>query len=414
MIKVAMLGFGTVGSGFYQIFKNSQVRLEKKFGDKIEISGALVRNKDLMSAKYSEVMFTDNYDELLATNPHIVVEAIGGVDAAYDMAVKALSRKMHYITANKDLIAEKGPELRELANENGVRLLYEASVAGGIPIVKPIKECLSGEKISMLAGIINGTSNYILSRMYDEGSSFDDVLKDAQELGYAEANPTADVDGLDAGRKLAIMSTLAYGVDVDWKDLKIEGIRGVENADVEYAKSIGYKIKLIALSSNSDKGIYATVMPLFVSNDSYFGKTDGVFNGVMVEGEYVGTLHFMGRGAGALPTGNSVFMDLEDILETIAYGKSLDNDLKIGGKAEKIITEYPFESEWVLTFKSIEEELKSKSLSQFEDVGLEMRCEDGWDKVYIKTGKLTEGDLKSRIGKLGADAANKIKTYRVM
>jgi homoserine dehydrogenase len=414
MIKVGMLGFGTVGSGFYEILKKSQARLQKKYSDSVEVCGVMVRSVDKYADLAKEVLVTDSLEKLLESKPDIVIEATGGVDGPYEMAVKVISSGIHYVTANKDLIAEKGKELRKLAEDNKVRLLYEASVAGGIPVLKPIRECLTGNTISSLAGIINGTSNYILSCMYDDGSDFADVLKTAQDLGYAEADPTSDVDGLDAGRKLAIMSSLAYGVDVDWKNIKIEGIRGVSSSDIEFAKSIGYKVKLLAVSLDTENGVYAAVTPCFVNSTSYFGITDNVFNAVMIDADAVGTLVFTGRGAGALPTGSSVYSDLEDVLETVVFGKSRDNELHIGGDAKAVLNEYPISSEWIVSYdESLDSLLTDQLINSFEDVGLVMKKNPSWKKVYFKTGHISELALKDRIRKIAGEQAGKVKIYQV-
>lgn len=413
MIKVAMLGFGTVGSGFYDIYKNSLPYLEKRFGKKMKLTAALVLDPEKYAGKYDGIIFTTDFNEVMKTNPDIIVEAMGGIDHTFKMASEALTNQIHYITANKDLVAEKGVILRELAEENKVRFLYEAAVAGGIPILKPIRECLSGDNITELAGIINGTSNYILSKMYDQGLSFDSVLKEAQELGYAESNPTSDVDGLDAGRKIAIMSSLGYGVDVDWNKIKIVGIRGVSNSDVNFAKSIDHKIKLIAVSKNTPDGVYASVTPTFVKCGSYFGVTDDVYNGVMVEADNVGTLMFMGKGAGSLPTGNSVFTDFEDALETHIYGKSLNNELSVGGEAKAVLTEYPDKCDWILVACNKNPLYVEKIKDAFKSSITAVTDNDELCCTYFNIGDLNEKELNNALKSIDASDSSNVKVYRV-
>ncbi len=260
-------------------------------------------------------MVTESIDEVFGSNIDILVEVMGNIAPTFEYIKRALNNNIHVVTANKDLMAEKGYELTSLAIKNNVSLKFEASVAGGIPIIKSIIESLGGNRINSINAILNGTTNFILSKMYEENLSYEVALKQAQELGFAESNPDSDVLGYDAARKLAILSTLAYDKQIYWKDTYLEGITSIDEKDIEYAKQIGCKIKLIGYSKYENDRVSAFVRPVLVENDNILARIDNEFNIVVVNGDSVGEVSFVGKGAGSLATGSAVYSDVVDIID---------------------------------------------------------------------------------------------------
>lgn len=308
-MRIAILGFGTVGKGLVEIIEGNK---EKR---NIEISSILVRNKDkYKSSKYIDII-TENIDDVFKENIDILVELMGGLHPSYEYVKRALNNKINVVTANKDLLAEYGDKLVKIAKENNVSLRFEASVGGGIPVLKPLTESLEGNSIESMYAILNGTTNFILSKMYSEGLSYDEVLKEAQRLGFAEANPESDVEGYDAARKLSILSTLAYNRRVYWKDFYLEGISKIDMKDMDYAKKIGCKIKLVGQSNKKNEKVSGFVRPVLVGNDSILSQIDNEYNIVVLNGDSVGELSFVGKGAGKQPTGSAVYSDIIDIFE---------------------------------------------------------------------------------------------------
>jgi len=311
-VKIGLLGLGTVGSGVYKVIK--------KFSD-IEIKKIAVKNlnKKRNIEDINLDLLTDN-GELLVNDPDIkvLVEVIGGIEPAFPLIKKAIENGKHIVTANKELIAKHGKELFELAKANNVVILYEAAVAGGIPIIMPLKLSLVANKIYRLAGILNGTTNFILTKMGNEFSEFTTVLKEAQELGYAEADPTSDVQGYDAAYKIAILASIIFNKRIDVKRIYREGIDKISPIDISYAAEFGYKIKLIALAQDDDSGrVDIRVHPMFVSKNQPLAHIDGVLNAVTIEGDTVGKVMFSGAGAGELPTASSVIADILSIVNEI-------------------------------------------------------------------------------------------------
>lgn len=308
-MRIAILGFGTVGKGLVEIIEGNK---EKR---NIEISSILVRDKDkYKSSKYIDII-TENIDDVFKENIDILVELMGGLHPSYEYVKRALNNKINVVTANKDLLAEYGDKLVKIAKENNVSLRFEASVGGGIPVLKPLTESLEGNSIESMYAILNGTTNFILSKMYSEGLSYDEVLKEAQRLGFAEANPESDVEGYDAARKLSILSTLAYNRRVYWKDFYLEGISKIDMKDMDYAKKIGCKIKLVGQSNKKNEKVSGFVRPVLVGNDSILSQIDNEYNIVVLNGDSVGELSFVGKGAGKQPTGSAVYSDIIDIFE---------------------------------------------------------------------------------------------------
>ena len=315
-LRLGVAGLGTVGSGLLTLLKEHGSAIAARCGRRIEVSGVCARSKEKKrAADLSELVWFDD-PAMLAADPGIdvFVELIGGDEGpARKSVTAALAAGKHVVTANKALLASHGPELAELAEKNGVALNFEAAVAGGIPIVKTLRESLLGNSISRVYGILNGTSNYILTRMQREGFPFAEVLAEAQALGYAEADPTFDVDGHDAGHKLSLLAALAFGVRPDFAAIHLEGIRGITPADFRAAEELGYRIKLLAVAVRTESGIEARVSPTMIPKSSALAGVDGALNCVAVEGDFSGLILLAGPGAGARPTASSVVSDIIDI-----------------------------------------------------------------------------------------------------
>ncbi len=311
MTKVAIMGYGTVGSGLIELIdKNREIN-----NSDICITSILVKDRnECLGFEHYEII-TDDIEEFFNHESEVIIELIGGVDPAFNYVKRALENKKHVVTANKDLIATHGEELFKLANLNNVSLKFEASVGGGIPIIKPITETLAGNEISSIRAILNGTTNFILTKMDKEGLSYDEALREAQILGFAEANADSDVMGYDAARKLAILSTLSFNRKLNWKELNIEGITNIDEKDFEYAKKYNCKIKLLGQATRSKCGIHASVKPVLVKEDSIFANINNEVNIVVLDGPECGELSFIGKGAGKLPTGSAVYGDLNDIIQ---------------------------------------------------------------------------------------------------
>lgn len=323
VIKVGVLGLGTVGTGVVKILQNKEL-IEKKLGAKFEVKKILVRDLNkTRKLPVNDNVLTDNYLDIV-NDPEIqiCIELMGGIEPAKQYILEALEAGKNVITANKDLIATHGQELFEKAAAKKVDIRFEASVAGGIPIIRPLKVCLAGNKIKEVMGIINGTTNYILTKMTAEGSSFADVLKEAQELGYAEADPTADVEGHDAARKLAILASISFNSRVALKDVYVEGITKITAADIEYAKELGFVIKLLGIAKESDGKVEARVHPVFISAHHPLASVNDAFNAIFVKADAVGETMFYGPGAGEMPTASAVMGDVIQVAKNILRGNT--------------------------------------------------------------------------------------------
>lgn len=344
-MRIAILGYGTVGKGLVEMIEGNK---EKR---NIEITNILVRNKDkYKSSRYSDKI-TENIEDVFNTDIDILVELMGGLHPSYEYIKRALENKINVVTANKDMLAEYGDKLVKISKDNKVSLRFEASVGGGIPVLKPLTESLEGNNIESVYAILNGTTNFILSKMYDEGLPYEEVLKEAQDLGFAEANPEADVEGYDAARKLSILSTLAYHRRVYWKDFYLEGISNIDMKDIDYAKKMGCKIKLVGQSRKNDKTVSGFVRPVLVDNNSLLSKIDNEYNIVVLNGNSVGELSFVGKGAGKEPTGSAVYSDLIDILDKRI--SNIDSFMKDKIEVEKTISS---NCQVLLRFKSPKKE----------------------------------------------------------
>ncbi|MBE6070864.1 MAG: homoserine dehydrogenase [Clostridium butyricum] len=315
-VKIALLGLGNVGRGVWMILNANKEEIMKRSGYEVEIAKILVRDKNKKrSVEVPDEIVTTSFDEILEDDSiKIVVEVMGGMEPAKEYMLSCMDHKKHIVTANKMLIANAGDELFEKADEMGVMFQYEASVAGGIPIIKGIDESLTANKIEKLYGIVNGTTNYILSKMELEGADFDDVLKEAQEKGYAEADPTSDIEAFDAQYKLAILASLAFGSKIDVDNIYREGITKIEAIDMKYAKEFKMGIKLLAIAKENDGKIELRVHPTMIPKKHPLSNIYDSFNAVFIKGNAVGDLMFYGRGAGDLPTGSAVVGDIVTIL----------------------------------------------------------------------------------------------------
>lgn len=329
MINIAVLGYGTVGSGVVEVIKTNQEIVNKKAGDEINIKYVL----DLREFPGDPVMdiLVHDYDVIL-NDPEveIVAEVMGGVNPAYQFVKAALEKGKSVCTSNKELVAKHGPELIEIAKKNNRNFFFEASVGGGIPIIRPLIQCITADDVTHITGILNGTTNYILTKMCKEGLDFDTVLKEAQDLGYAERNPSADVDGFDACRKIAILTSLAYGKHVDFEDIYTEGITKITDTDFLYANSIGCSVKLFGEATKVDGNIYASVAPVMINAENPLFSVNGVFNGILVNGNVLGDVMFYGSGAGKLPTASAVVSDIVDAV------KNLNTNIAIEWTDEKL------------------------------------------------------------------------------
>ncbi len=314
MSKIAILGLGTVGTGVAKVVAENSRQIERRLGEPLSVKAILVRH--FQEGPWRQLM-TDDFDKIEQDQEiRVVVETIGGVGAAYEYTKRALSAGKHVVTANKQLVAEKGCELLELARRKNVNYLFEASVGGGIPVLHPMTQCLSANRIDEVYGILNGTTNYILTRMVRTGSFFSDALREAQAKGYAEADPSADVNGTDAGRKICILADLAFGRQVRPEDVPLEGISRLSLRDVKVAGRAGYRIKLLGRAIRlSGGGRTAYVAPHLVPEDHPLANVEDVYNAVMVRGNATGEVMFYGKGAGELPTASACVSDVIEALE---------------------------------------------------------------------------------------------------
>lgn len=318
--KVALLGMGTVGGGVYKILDKQKDEMVCKIGSELEITKILVRNKAKYEDRVAVEKLTDQWSDIINDDSiDIVVEVMGGIEPAGTYIKEALEKGKHVVTANKDLMAVKGHELLEIARENRCDLLFEAAVAGGIPIIRPLKQCLSGNEITEVMGIINGTTNFILTKMTEEGMEFAEALKLATDLGYAEADPTADIEGYDAGRKLAILASIAFHSPVTFHDVYTEGISKISAKDIRYAHELGCEIKLLGIAKNTENGIEVKVHPTMIPSKHPLAAVKDSFNAVFVHGDAVDDAMFYGRGAGELPTGSAVVGDILDVARNIQF-----------------------------------------------------------------------------------------------
>lgn len=390
MINVAILGYGTVGSGVFEVIRTNKESISKRVGKEIRVKYVL-DIKDFPADDPVNEVLCRNFDTIV-NDPEvsIVVEVLGGVEPSYTWVSECLKRGKSVCTSNKELVAKHGAELIALAKEKNANFLFEASVGGGIPIIRPINESLSADEITEITGILNGTTNYILTKMADEGLDFDSVLKDAQEKGYAELHPEADVEGYDACRKIAILTSLAYGRQVDFEDIYTEGITKITDADIKYAKALNMSIKLLGTSRNIDGQVYAMVCPMLIKKEHPLYSVKDVFNAVFVKGNMVDDLMFYGRGAGKLPTASAVTADVVEAARNL--GRTLPiiwskETLELGSIGD---FQHAF---FVRMTSDTEKEAAEKAFGAIEVV----RLEENTEEFAFVTPILKEKDFQKKI-----------------
>ncbi|MCR4758281.1 MAG: homoserine dehydrogenase [Butyrivibrio sp.] len=330
MAKVAVLGYGTVGSGVVEVLDTNAAEVEKSSGEKIELK-YILDLRDFPGDKHESQVVHDINVILDDPEVDVICETMGGIEPAFTFEKQALSKGKSVCTSNKELVAAHGPELVELAKANGVSYLFEASVGGGIPVLRSLNDSLKHEKIDSITGILNGTTNYILTKMDKEGIGFETVLKQAQEKGYAERNPEADVEGYDACRKIAILSSLMSGKHVDYEDIYTEGISKINIQDFEYARSLNMAIKLLAMCKRNENGFFTIVAPFLIPYENPLANVNGVFNAINVHGNMLGDVMFYGKGAGKNATASAVVADVIDMV------KHKGKHIEVNMKAEKAV-----------------------------------------------------------------------------
>ena len=363
MVKVGVLGYGTVGSGVVEILDKNKDIIAKRVGKDISVKYVLDL-RDFPGDPVEKVLVHDF--EIIANDPEIsiVVETMGGVHPAYEFVRKCLENGKSVCTSNKALVAAYGPELLALAEEKNINFLFEASVGGGIPIIRPLKTSLAPDEILEISGILNGTTNYILTEMTEKGSDFDSVLKDAQDKGYAEKDPTADVEGYDACRKIAILTSLAYGKQLDFEDIYTEGITKITDRDIQYAKKLGAKVKIFGSSKKVGDKVSAMVAPKLITSSHPLYSVDGVFNAILVKGNMVGDVMFYGQGAGKLATASAVVSDIMD------EAKHINVNMKTLWSHEKLalLPMDEVESKFFVRVRGTKEQLEDKVNTLFGKV----------------------------------------------
>lgn len=390
MIKVAILGYGTVGSGVFEIINENKELITANAGEEIDVKYVLDLRE--FPGDSCESVLVHDYNIIL-NDPEVevVIEVMGGLKPAYDFVKSALLAKKSVCTSNKELVAKYGAELIKIAQSNNRNFLFEAAVGGGIPIIRPMNMHITADKICEITGILNGTTNYILTKMDKEGADFDSTLKKAQELGYAERNPEADIEGYDAVRKIAILASLANGKKVNFEEIYTEGISKITAEDFKYAKKMGRSIKLLGKCKNEDTGIVCSVAPRLLAPDHPLYNVSGVTNGILVRGNMVGDLVFIGSGAGKLPTASAVVSDVVDSV------RHLNVSTTVMWKEEKLEVEDFSKSKkkfFVRTTKSKEEVEAVFGNVEYIDAGIS-------GEIGFATEKLSEQDFDAKAEKLG-------------
>ncbi len=415
-INIGILGLGTVGSGAVGVLRGNAEEISRRLGRDVKVFMVSTRNAEKARAVCSEATLVTDDPFAVVKHPEvdIVVELFGGTEIAKDLVLQAIENGKHVVTANKKLLAEYGNEIFKLAEAKNVMVNFEAAVAGGIPIIKALREGLAANNIRSIAGIINGTSNFILTEMREKGSAFADVLKQAQELGYAEADPTFDIEGHDAGHKITIMSALAFGTPVNFDACYLEGISKLDSCDIKYAEELGYRVKLLGITRRSEKGIELRVHPTLIPECRLLANVNGVMNAVRVDADMVGETLYYGAGAGALPTASAVVADIIDIsrLITADSGNRVPHLAFQSGevKAQRMLDMDEITSSYYLR---VEAEDKPGVLGQIanllakEDVSIEALIQKGVIKqtiaeIVILTHSTVEKNIKAAIAAIEA------------
>lgn len=390
MTNIAVLGYGTVGSGVVEVITKNHDIITKRAGKEINIKYVLDL-RDFPGDPVQDILVHD-YNVILNDNAvSIVVEVMGGINPAFGFVKSALEAGKSVATSNKELVAAHGAELLEIARRHNVNFLFEASVGGGIPIIRPINQSLTADEIYEITGILNGTTNYILSKMTDEGLDFDSVLKRAQEKGYAERNPEADVEGYDACRKIAILTSLVCGKQVDYEDIYTEGITRITETDIQYAKALSGSVKLLGTSRWKDGKIYSMVAPFIIGKEHPLGNVNGVFNGIFLNGNMLGDIMFYGKGAGKLPTASAVVADVVD-----AVKHDGTNIMTIwDGEKVTLGDRHDFSCRYFVRVRD-EKTAVEKVFGSVQYVS----AEHVQDELAFLTDEMTEGDFEARVQKL--------------
>lgn len=391
MIEVAVMGYGTVGSGVVEVIEKNKAEINQKAGEEINIK-YILDLRDFPGDPYADKVVHDV--EVILNDPEvqIICETMGGLKPAYEFTKRALLSGKSVCTSNKELVATHGPELIHIAHENKCNYLFEASVGGGIPIIRPLNYSLTAEKIDGISGILNGTTNYILTKMEKEGAGFEEVLKQAQELGYAERNPEADVEGYDACRKIAILSSLMCGKNVRYQDIYTEGITRITTEDFVYARAMGRTIKLLGKSREEDGRLYAMVAPFMISMDNPLSMVNDVFNAVCVHGNMLGDSMYYGRGAGKLPTASAVVSDVVDCARHI--GKVI---MCFWDQQDVALTDVKQSSRRF--FVRTAQDKESLALQEFESVSV-ITADVAGEFAFV-TEKMTEKEFDEKAQKVG-------------
>ena len=388
MISIAVLGYGTVGSGVVEVLEKNKDVINQRAGDEISVKYVLDL-RDFPGDPVQQILTHDFNDILNDDEVKVVVEVMGGINPAYTFVKQCLAAGKSVATSNKELVASHGPELLAIAKENNVNFLFEASVGGGIPIIRPLNTSITADEVTEITGILNGTTNYILTKMDQEGASYDEVLKQAQDLGYAERNPEADVEGHDTCRKIAILTSMATGKTVNYEDIYTEGITKITDIDFKYAEKMGTSIKLFGTSRIKDGKVSAYVAPVMISKNNPLYSVNDVFNGIVVKGNMLGTSMFYGSGAGKLPTASAV---VADIIEAV---QNIDKNVPLGWTDEKqeILpmdqTKFRYFIRVAGSYRNKEQEL-NEYFGKAEVIELY-----GMDEFAILTKEMTEGELKA-------------------
>ncbi|MCQ2520574.1 MAG: homoserine dehydrogenase [Lachnospiraceae bacterium] len=399
MINVAVFGYGTVGSGAVEVIMENNAVIAKRVGDAITVK-SILDLREFPGDKYEDKIVHAVNDIINDPEIAVICETMGGVGAAYKFTKMALEAGKSVVSSNKELVALHGPELIQTAKEHNCSYRFEASVGGGIPIIRPLTDALTAEVILSVCGIVNGTTNYMLTKMDKEGSEFDDVLKEAQAKGYAEADPTADIDGHDAARKIAILSSLVYGKTIVSDDIPTEGIRNISAKDMVYARKMDRKIKLLARYESADDIVYAMVAPFLLTPENPLYSVNDVFNAIKVTGNMLGEAMFYGKGAGKLATASAVVGDVVECAKNI--GKHLPCDWvdEVVELKDKPLSQRRF-------FVRVNASAKEKAAELF-DIDFELNA-DFTDEFAFVTKKMSEKDFEEKKNVLGAEVINNIR-----
>ncbi len=401
-MKIAVLGYGTIGSGVVEVLDRNRESITKRAGEEISVK-YILDLRDFPGDPMEDAVVHEF--SVIAEDEEIgcVVEAMGGIEPAYSYVKESLLRGKSVCTSNKALVAAHGAELLEIARQKKINFLFEASVGGGIPIIRPLNQSLTSEEIMEITGIVNGTTNYILTKMSQEGATFEAALKEAQDLGYAERNPEADVEGHDAGRKLAILASLSYGMQVDFEDIYMEGITKITDTDFKYAEALGAEIKLLAQGKRVDDSFYAMVTPKMIRDNNPLYSVRGVFNSILVKGNTLGDVMFYGSGAGKLPTASAVVADVIDA--TKHQGKNIMTIWS--SKKLALADQKEYESAFFVRVPEAEEAKAKEVFGDVEEVKLQASSGVMGEFAFV-TKKMSEKTFEEKAARV--TVLNRIRT----